>query len=52
MAKVKYITDIADLPKLSLQEVSELKRVTPKFPFAANTYYLGLINWEDKTDPH
>ncbi len=51
MAKVRYIKNIADLPQLSPQEVRELTRVTQKFPFGANTYYLGLINWEDKADP-
>jgi L-lysine 2,3-aminomutase len=51
MAKVKYINNIADLPQLSPQEVRGLTVVTRKFPFGANTYYLGLINWADKNDP-
>ena len=51
MAKVKYINKIADLPQLSPQEVKELETVTKKFPFCVNTYYLGLINWENKSDP-
>ena len=51
MEKVRYITNIADVPQLSPQEAKELERVTKKFPFGANTYYLGLINWEDKADP-
>lgn len=51
MEKVRYITNIADVPQLSSQEVTELEKVTKKFPFGANTYYLGLINWEDKADP-
>lgn len=51
MAKIRYITDLVDIPQLSAQEVRMLNTVTRKFPFAANTYYLGLINWEDKADP-
>lgn len=51
MNKVKYITRISDVPQLSSGEVKELEEVTRKFPFGANTYYLGLINWADKADP-
>ena len=51
MAKVKYINRISDVPQLDPEEVKELEKVTKKFPFGANTYYLGLINWEDKADP-
>ncbi len=51
MAKVKYTSKISDVPRLTPEEVKELERVTQKFPFGANTYYLGLINWEDKADP-
>ena len=51
MAKVKYISKISDVPQLTPEEVKELEKVTKKFPFRANTYYLGLINWEDKADP-
>lgn len=51
MAKVRYIKNLADVPQLSPQEVSQLSRVTRKFPFGANSYYLGLINWADENDP-
>ncbi|MFC1951791.1 KamA family radical SAM protein [Chloroflexota bacterium] len=50
-AKIKYIDKISDVPQLTPKEVRELEKVTAKFPFGANTYYLGLINWEDKADP-
>lgn len=50
LEEVKYITDVSELP-ISEQEVSELKKVTEKYPFFASTYYLGLINWDDKNDP-
>lgn len=51
MEKVRYIKNIAGLPQLSCQEVRKLTKVTRKFPFGANSYYLGLINWADKNDP-
>jgi len=51
MMKIKYINKISDVPQLNPREVQELEKVTNKFPFGANTYYLGLIDWEDKSDP-
>ena len=51
MAKVRYINKISDVPQLTPEEARELEKVTGKFPFAANTYYLGLIDWNDKADP-
>jgi KamA family protein len=51
MEEVRYITELSDVPQLSSQEKQELEKVARKFPFAANTYYLKLINWEDKADP-
>ncbi|MEE8421018.1 MAG: hypothetical protein V3R92_06130, partial [Dehalococcoidales bacterium] len=51
MTKVKYIDNLADVPQLSPRELSQLSRVTRKFPFGANSYYLGLINWADENDP-
>jgi len=51
MVKVKYINKISEVPQLTSEEARELAKVTQKFPFGANTYYLGLINWADKADP-
>ncbi len=51
MAQVKYVNKISEVPQLTPEETRELEKVTKKFPFGANTYYLGLINWEDKADP-
>ncbi len=51
MTRVRYINNLADIPQLSLEEVSELSRVTRKFPFCSNSYYLGLVDWTDKDDP-
>jgi len=36
---------------LSEQERAELKKVTEKFAFRVNDYYLSLINWDDPNDP-
>lgn len=51
MKKVKYISDITSIPQLSRKEAGLLKEVTERFPFGANDYYLGLIDWEDEEDP-
>jgi len=39
------------LEQLSEQEKTQLKKVTEKFAFRANDYYLSLINWDDPDDP-
>ncbi len=47
----KYLTHIEQLNQLSDQEKRELNRVTERFSFRANDYYLSLINWDDPNDP-
>ena len=49
--KVEYITKVEQLEQLSEQERAELKKVTDKFDFRVNDYYLSLIDWEDPNDP-
>jgi len=49
--KTKYVTRIEQLEHLSEQEKTELKKVTEKFAFRSNDYYLSLINWDDPDDP-
>jgi len=39
------------LEQLSKQAQSELKKVTDKFAFRCNDYYLSLIDWTDPDDP-
>jgi len=39
------------LGHLDSQEKAELKKVTDKFAFRANDYYLSLIDWNDPNDP-
>ncbi|MBT1248074.1 MULTISPECIES: KamA family radical SAM protein [unclassified Thermosipho (in: thermotogales)] len=48
---VKYIIDISKVDQLTDKEKKELKRVTEKYKFRTNDYYLNLINWEDPNDP-
>lgn len=51
MEKVRYITDIDKLTMIPEDERKKLKKITEKFVFRINDYYLGLINWEDPDDP-
>jgi KamA family protein len=49
--KRKYLTKIQQLKQLSEQQQAELQKVTDKFAFRCNDYYLSLINWDDPDDP-
>ena len=51
MAQPKYITSIDKIPQLSETEREKLKKVTEKFVFRVNDYYLNLIDWNDPADP-
>lgn len=51
MGKVKYINRLSSIPQLAPAEIEKLARVADKFPFGANSYYLGLIDWNDPADP-
>jgi len=48
---MKYRTAIEQLEQLSEREKAELKKVTDKFAFRSNDYYLSLIDWDDPDDP-
>ncbi len=50
-AKTRYLTKLEQIEQLSEQERDELKKVTDKFPFRGNDYYLSLIDWDDPNDP-
>jgi len=50
-ARVRYIRDVQQIPQLSPRERDLLSRVTQRYPFRVNTYYLGLIDWDDPADP-
>ncbi len=47
----RLVLSIEKLPHLSADEKTVLREVTAKYPFRANEYYLGLIDWSDPYDP-
>ncbi len=47
----EYLTRIEKLEQLSEQEKAELKKVTERFAFRCNDYYMSLIDWSDPDDP-
>lgn len=51
MAQPKYVMNIEKVPHLSDEEKQKLKKITEKFVFRVNEYYLGLIDWGDPEDP-
>lgn len=51
MAQPKYITDVDKLTMIPEDERQKLKRITEKFVFRVNEYYLSLIDWNDPQDP-
>jgi len=48
---VKYFTDISKLDRLTETEKIALKKVTEKFVYRLNDYYISLIDWSDLNDP-
>lgn len=50
-SRMKYLTRIDQLSQLSQAERAELQRVSEKFAFRSNDYYLSLIDWNDPCDP-
>jgi KamA family protein len=49
--RVRYVRDIAKIPNIPADEQEKLKRVTERYVFRANDYYLSLIDWNDPNDP-
>jgi lysine 2,3-aminomutase len=49
--RVKYIRAIDRVPAVPDAQRRLLRRVTEKYAFCANDYYLGLIDWTDPGDP-
>src|SRR5690606_12348073 len=47
----KYITDVDKITQIPEEERKKLKKITDKFVFRVNEYYLNLINWDDPNDP-
>lgn len=48
---IRYIQDITKIRQLSLAERESLSRVTRRYRFRANEYYLSLIDWNNPDDP-
>ncbi|MEK0316634.1 KamA family radical SAM protein [Cohnella sp. 56] len=51
MAQPKYITDIGKLTQIPESDREKLHRITDKFVFRVNDYYLNLIDWDNPDDP-
>lgn len=49
--KVSYVRDVERLKGIPPEERKRLAEVAARFPFRANDYYLGLIDWDDPADP-
>lgn len=49
--KVRYIKHVDDLTNIPENVREELRKVSEKYVFRANDYYLGLIDWNDPKDP-
>ena len=49
--KVSYVRDLSKIPQIPEDVRKDLERVTQKYVFRANDYYLGLIDWDDPKDP-
>lgn len=47
----KYITNIDQIKGIPQDEREKLKKITEKYVFRVNDYYLSLIDWNDPNDP-
>ena len=46
-----FVRDLTELAQISEDERRRLEPVTRRYAFAANRYYLSLVNWADPDDP-
>ncbi len=51
LRRVKYVRSVADVADIPPAQREALLRVSEKYVFRANDYYLGLIDWSDPNDP-
>jgi KamA family protein len=49
--RVKYLNDLSVLPGISADDLELLRKVSERYVFRANDYYLRLIDWTDPKDP-
>ncbi|MEL7472967.1 MAG: KamA family radical SAM protein [Planctomycetota bacterium] len=50
-ARVKYIRKVSQIENIPEDQREILERVSQRYVFRANDYYLGLIDWNDPSDP-
>lgn len=51
MAMPKYVTDVEKIKEIPREERKKLKKITDKYVFRVNDYYLSLIDWDNPNDP-
>ncbi|EGK12007.1 lysine 2,3-aminomutase [Desmospora sp. 8437] len=51
MVLPRYITDIRKIQEIPEEKREKLTKITNKFVFRLNDYYLSLIDWNDPNDP-
>ena len=51
MAQPKYIMNIDKITNIPEEERERLKKITEKFVFRVNDYYINLIDWNNPNDP-
>ncbi|MBL8761478.1 MAG: KamA family radical SAM protein [Phycisphaerae bacterium] len=49
--RVKYLNSLDQLPNISAEDRELMKKVSERYVFRANDYYLRLIDWSDPKDP-
>lgn len=49
--RVRYIRSASQIPGIPPEAARAIERVSGKYVFRANDYYLGLIDWQDPDDP-
>ncbi|MFH0816954.1 MAG: KamA family radical SAM protein [Methanobacteriota archaeon] len=49
--KVKSVIHLDQVKGIKPEELEELRKVSAKYAFASNEYYLSLIDWNDPDDP-
>jgi KamA family protein len=49
--KVAYVRDVERLEGIPPEVRERLAEVAERYPFRANDYYLGLVDWNDPADP-
>ncbi|TWI57179.1 L-lysine 2,3-aminomutase [Halalkalibacter nanhaiisediminis] len=51
MAQPKYVMNLDKIEQIPEHEREKLKKITEKFVFRVNEYYLSLIDWNNPNDP-